>query len=124
MNQTAPPSKKIHVYVLFYKFKIIFFTNSFHPCYWKIHLKVTYPFMLSLHPIWSEIISERPSLSAHRFNIMNHIRLENFFCIRYVKQNYVLKGVSFNIVFTRRKQRFYQRRNDNLFYPWTNHTII
>lgn len=83
-----------------------------------------YCFMLALLPAWSELIWAKPCLSAHRFNIGKHTRLTNFYCTIYVKQKYTLKRILFTSVFTRRKRRFYQRRNYSLFYPRTNHTII
>jgi len=70
-----------------------------------------YSFMFSLHPVWSDLVLGKPCLPAHRFNNLKRIRLANFYCIRYVKQNYTLKGILFTSVFTRRKRRFYQRRN-------------
>jgi len=83
-----------------------------------------YSFMFSLHPVWSELILGKPCLSAHRFNILKRIRLANFYCVSYVKQNYTLKEILFTSVFRRRKRPFYQRRNFSLFYPRTNHTML
>jgi hypothetical protein len=54
-----------------------------------------YCFMLSLHPVCSELILGKPCLSAHRFSILKDIKLKNFYSIRYVKQNYTLKGFRF-----------------------------